>query len=576
MNSTLLPLHQLYFKYINQKIIRDKEQGLFATQLWGNIPCNINEASIQLSKIREKYDRSSSNIELLQKSMKNNLRKLGLLTEDVSSKIDRLSNGVIEVGQQPNYFGGPSSIFNKICYADYLAKYSSAIPLFYVADYDDARAELLNSRIPGFSPLGINLSISVPSEFNHSPIYKIKNPSEEWLSINLYKIEENYKNLLKNTLQYEKCMQNLRQIFTIIRMAYFSTENVSEFSTKIIGSITNFFSECGIPFLMFSFPESRPIFQDGYEFLLVEKNRRKYIEVSNQTVEKIINSGYKPQIGARKDDYVPFYLECPACGIARVELKRVLLNSETGVLEGSCPRCDTKHSYSFNLNKPDLSELIAHLTPRVDSRQIITDSVIPVIAHIVGPNETSYFAEIIPAADVMQIPFPIVMRYSRLFYNTPWIENIQKELQKNELINEPNAVYVVLKKWIKIKNVLDAQSSSLIHKEMQLALVERNKEIEKQISLIDNNINELKEKIKFESDKNAIIKTINDYKKQKQQLLLYHSWAFGAYTLNKFGQEVNWNWIDLAVVTGVDDLLGVYNRFYNELTPNASTFFINT
>ena len=56
----------------------------------------------------------------------------------------------------------------------------------------------------------------------------------------------------------------------------------------------------------------------------------------------------------------------------------------------------------------------------------------------------------------------------------------------------------------------------------------------------------------------------------------YLSWAYGRFSPERRNQEVSWAWIDLALVTGVADVVGVYLRQYNEHTPNSSMFFVNT
>ena len=51
----------------------------------------------------------------------------------------------------------------------------------------------------------------------------------------LEKVESNYRGLLKGVepARQEKILQNLAHVFTIIKGAYYSTENVADFSTKI-------------------------------------------------------------------------------------------------------------------------------------------------------------------------------------------------------------------------------------------------------------------------------------------------------------------------------------------------------
>jgi uncharacterized protein YllA (UPF0747 family) len=372
-------------------------------------------------------------------------------------------------------------------------------------------------------------------------------------------------------------MKNIHQAFTIIKLAYFSTDNVSEFSTKIIGTITNLQSDLALPIYWFSMPDSRRLFQNGYEFLLTEQNRTKFIDATNQAIETITSLGYKPQIGSRQKNYIPFYLECPECRKARIELKHSPITTQTAKMEGTCPKCNIAHEYSYNPSKPDLSNLVTQITPRVDSRQIIVDSVLPILTHIVGPSETSYFAEVIPAAKALKLPFPIVMRYSRLFYNTPWIEHASQDMaKKNITATTSEALYHALSKWVNAKKAGDTQTVSLAHKEIQLALATSNRNLQEQLDNIESKTRELKETIRNLEDKTPTIKMINENQQKSRQIALYLSWAYGRYNPDKYGQEVNWSWLDLATVTGVDDIMGVYERMYNDDTPNAAMFYVNT
>ena len=56
----------------------------------------------------------------------------------------------------------------------------------------------------------------------------------------------------------------------------------------------------------------------------------------------------------------------------------------------------------------------------------------------------------------------------------------------------------------------------------------------------------------------------------------YLSWQFGVFGTGTFGQEVSWNWMDLAVNTGIEDYLQTYMRYYEKDTPVAGYFFLNT
>jgi len=109
----------------------------------------------------------------------------------------------------------------------------------------------------------------------------------------------------------------------ILKSAYYSTDNVSGFSTKILGSLLNLEADLGTPIYWFSMPETRQLFIDGYELLLKEPNRSKFIIASNEAAEKVESAGYRSQIGLRGMDYVPFFLECmnTDCRRMRLELK---------------------------------------------------------------------------------------------------------------------------------------------------------------------------------------------------------------------------------------------------------------
>ena len=169
------------------------------------------------------------------------------------------------------------------------------------------------------------------------------------------------------------------------------------------------------------------------------------------------------------------------------------------------------------------------------------------------------------------------MRYSRLFYNAPWIEHASQDLaKKNITTTTSEALYHAISRWVNAKKAGDTQNVSLAHKEIQLALISSNRSLQEQLENIELKTSELKETIRNQKDKVPIIKMINENQQKSRQIALYLSWAYGRYNSNKYGQEVNWNWLDLATVTGVDDIMGVYERMYNDDTPNAAMFYVNT
>ena len=562
--------------------VRDRKTSGLATELWGHISHTMGEAADLLPKVRGEYGETSDELEALKVHMKNNMRGMGLLTGKTREAIDEMHNGVVEAGQQPNFMGGPGLVLNTISYLVSLAGMDeNIVPLYYVADYDGVQPELTNMRLPSPSSKGLHLNYPVqPSEHNLS-IYKFKLPGENWFMKTMEKIDSNYRGILKE-LPAEKrdlIQKNLDHIYSIIRNAYYSTDNVSTFSTKILGSLVNLEADIGLPIFWFSMPETRPLFQRGFELLLREPTRSRFIEASNEAQAKVAASGHKPGIGARDNDYVPFFLECmnPKCGRIRVELKYSRNEgSTTADLQGKCPICEEEYSFSINAENPDVSEIIDWITPRVDSRQVITDSVFPIVGHIGGPGETSYYAEVIPAARKIGLPFPLFLRYSRAFYNTPWNEVESRGIKKAGYpIISSEAVFNTLSEWVVARNTGDDEGLRRAHKSIEDSITSTYSRLVEQLRVHENAVADIKQQLRNPGDRRPLIEAMKKKQGEAQIIDHYLSCCFGRFNPEKFGQEVNWMWIDLAAATGVKDVLGAYLRMYNRYTPNSSMYYIN-
>ena len=569
------PAYQIYSSYI-----RSQGKIGLASELWGFIPHTLGEASSILPKVKSEYLESPS-LEALKKAMKKNLRRIGLLTGKTSDAIDNMHEGVIEAGQQPMLMGGPCLALNKIACAVSLASESGMVPLFYVADYDGVQAELTNMRLPSPSSKGLQLSYPVePSEENLA-IYALKTPDEEWYRKTMERIDSNFHGILKDVDAGKRELIQLRinHAYSIIKSAYYYSRNVSEFSTRIIGSLVDLEADLGVPIYWFSMPETRSLFMDGYELLLKEPNRSRFIEASNVAARKVEDSGYRSGIGLRSDDYVPFFLECmnSECRRIRVELKYKLDSGlSIASLTGECPVCGEKYSFSIDVSNPDVSDIIDWITPRVDSRQVIVDSVIPVVAHIGGPGETSYYAEVIPAVKKLGFPFPVFMRYNRTFYNTPWIEEMAPTLQDRGLpVITNDDLFKYLSEWVEARNKDDADGLWEAHHGIEESINSTFNALVDRLSRLGSEIAGIKEQLREPGDRRPLIEEMRRLQSEAQIIDNYLSWAYGRFSPEKFGQEVNWLWLDLAAATGVEDLLGVYLRQYNRDTPNSSMFFVN-
>jgi len=543
----------------------------------------MGEAYGLLKDVRARYGEASDSLEELKRAMKSNLRRLGILTSQVSERIDSLEDGVVETGQQPNVMGGPSLVLNKIAYIKSLSGLGDRdyVPMFYVADYDGVQPELTNTRVPSPSSKGVLISYPTSPEQEGVPIHEIPNPPEAWLDQNLEKLTSNYRGLLRgaDAQVRERALMNLDHAVTVIKGAYYSTENVSDWSTKIVGSIVNLEAGLGVPILSHSMRGTRHLFQTGYETLLADSNRQAFIEASNRAAEKVEASGFKPGTGPRGEDYVPFFYECqtPGCQRRRVELSyRRATGSTDASVGGRCPRCGEVYELSFAAGSPDLSDIVGDITPRVDSRQVIVDSVLPILAHVGGPGETSYYSEVIPAVRAIGLPFPVFLRYTRLFYNTPWNEVYAgglKQMGYRSLADE--RLFDALRGWVEARNGGDPGGLKEAHVAIRSCVESADLELRDALDGLNAEIEGIKRRLSTSDDRGALIAEMRRLQATAQRVEVYLSSALGRFSPERFGQEVSWHWLDVAVVSGMRDLMGVFMRQYNEYTPNSSVFYAN-
>jgi len=576
--DVLRPAHELYTSHVEKGA-----RGGLAEELWGRIPATMGEAYGLLKGVKVGYGETSDSLEELKRAMRSNLRRLGILTSSVSENIDRLENGVVETGQQPNALGGPSLVLNKIAYAKSLSGMGEDgyVPLFYVADYDGVQPELTNTRVPSPSSRGVLISYPTSPEQEGVPIHEILNPPEAWLSQTLERLTSNYRGLLNGVDGHlrERALMNLDHAITVLKGAFYSTENVSDWSTKVIGSVVNLEADLGVPILSHSMPGTRHIFQQGYEVLLADSNRETFIKASNLAAEKVEALGHKPGIGLRDQDYVPFFYECqtPGCQRRRVELGYHRdAGSTMASVEGKCSKCGAVYEFSFEAGSPDLSDIIGNISPRVDSRQVIVDSVLPILVHVGGPGETSYYSEVIPAAKAVGLPFPVFLRYTRLFYNTPWNEGYAGELKRlgyRSLADE--RLFSTLSGWVQARNQSDPEGLKKAHVAIRSCVESTDRELREILKGLNSEIAGIKRRLSFSEDRGALIAEMRGKQAVAQKVEVYLSSALGRFSPERFGQEVSWAWLDVAVVSGMRDLMGVFMRQYSGHTPNSSMFYAN-
>ena len=528
-------------------------------QLWGDIPLsfsdlqkksNANQQSMNMIFFQE-------NIERLRKIALDHHRRMGTLTSRVRETLDTIDVGFIDVGHQPLIMGGSSFLMNKVSLAEWIGRLTDRGVFFFIGDHDSIQNELTVTRFPqANSPSGLLIT---PSELNvpeNTPMHKVPNPSEQWLSETKVKIQENLRMLMK----YSKVKPEIRNLmyerflnwFDLIHDSAVSTYNFSTWSQKIWSLLFNLRANLHLFLTPSSNPDYRRLISPAFEFLLTEVNRVKYIDTLNSIHEKLIDQNFQPGLPYRNPDYVPFFLECQTCKLnTRIEIKV----PKAGILEGECPQCKEKYSFSYNSKSPDLSEIENSITPRSDSRAMVNNITLPLLIHIGGSGETQYYSEVIPAMKRLGVEAPILIKSNRVYYNTPWGE--KSAYANNSPILDEN-VYQIFKQYNERKNSLNIQEP-----------LEKMRKLLNEISVTYNT--RLSD-YEVELEKNPGNKKL---RKNIRLIELKLSHNFGRFAAGKNIQEVSWNWLDLAIQTGVHNICSLFQRQYNENAFLGSTWYIN-
>ncbi|MHA1917424.1 MAG: bacillithiol biosynthesis protein BshC [Candidatus Ranarchaeia archaeon] len=561
------PVHLLYSDLVSQSKTMEK------VSYWGSIPTNIQKLKLHLDKWNKENKSALGYSEDLVKILSDNLRSLGGLTDGVKNTLEKIreNSPIIESGHQPINFGGPGLIFNKAACINSISKISGLSPIFFCADYDQNQSELVNVRISGVGKEGLVIQLEKDPKYFNSPISEIPLPKNQWLDEILAKIEKNYHLLYSKIDSNGKVILNdrLDSVINLLRSTFYLSDSISEWSSRIFTNLVIIQGNLPIPIIHFS--KIRHLTQDIFEFIAKEKIRKQLIEGFNNSRSRIIESGYEPGYGEREKEYSPFTYECQTKGCNKTRIIPKIHSENNGKISitGKCPKCNNSINTETSKENPDLSEFMKGIAPRVDTRQLIMNKILPIAVHIMGPGETSYYAQILETAikSKPKFSFPILYRYTRFFYNTPWNEYLGNKLKEKNV--EP---------------LVDSKLFSLL-KNIRISL-KKGEEIPESFSKIAGYISESKESISNEinNQKNRLInsknekdrKKINSIQEDLNYLKQYYTNQFGVFAKEKNAQETSFLWLDLAIVTGLNDYLATYNRQYNELIPNSSISFINS
>jgi len=508
----------------------------------------------------------------LKKALIESNKKLGSLTPKVRENIERLDIGAVESAHQAVVMGGAVYILNKATTAAQVASLATdkgvpLTPFFCVADYDTVQSELTNIRTPLMGRDGNLISLPVPQGFENSPVSVLPLPENDWLSQAEEDIRSNYRPMFKNLEQRARTLfeERLEQSLAIIRSAFYNSKTLGEWAERIMAHLFNVIGDLGIPLLIASEKAIRDLLVEGMEFLLAKENRERFLKTFDEMTDLIEAHGYEPGIGRRGSDYVPFFYECPnpGCNNSRTELHYEDLGN-TAILTGKCPSCSELIEIETSTDSPYLGEIAAQLSPRVDTRQILIDTLIPTVAHIGGPGETAYYAQVIPSTRSMGIPFPLFIKYPRVYFNTPWNEEIAKGLEDESIeVLHSKDMFGLMGQISKSrrKSQFDEMNEQLVA--LKRLILNTHASLNESLQNINNKIaqasGDAHEKLQF----------------QKLDLERYMSWQFGQYAENKLGQESSWAWIEWAINSGFSDLFGPFERAYIGPMKNGATVFVN-
>ncbi len=543
MNDLLNPNH-LY-----DEIVLSGNQ---INNFWGEVPQTFEQA-IELTKNRKSTNQRSetgkTKLKLLKQFLKKFHQEMGISSDKVIKNIDNLDNGSILMGQQPIIFGGPGFIGNKfgcLTFLDDLARKQelSLVPVFFVGDYDGLQKELTRTYYP--NPTSHNAIIidsgTYLSEDSNIAAHAATLPPLTWLKNELQSLEKHLRSFKKQIKGQTKFLFEERwlHISTLLKTSYLQSNTLSEWATRIWGILSNVINDFGIVFLPTSHPEVRKLVAPEYHKFII--NRELYASTFQNTMAQMEEMGYKPSLPHRHNNYAPFTLECEGDG-TRVTTQ---INVKDGDLwaEGECPCCDNPLSFKVT-NQSDLDHIATSIGPRVDTSQAIFQDIMNIHIRISGPGEIAYYTQAVPAIKSIGFNVPIFVKYKRAFYNTNWNEKLgvtlhsrkQPSLHKEDLFN-------ILRKriqGIKEKN----------HLAIQEAENEMKTFINEQYDLLQSH-------------------------KQSMDIQKYLGWQFGKFDQFKFGQEVSWSWIDLALQTGPKDYINTYFRMYDKHSLVGSVYFINT
>jgi len=519
-----------------------------SSYFYGSLPkTHLN--AVETALTREKLSFDSNKMSKLKQILTKHHEKLGLLTPKVASNISQMDNGIILAGQQATIFGGVGIIANKIAAVVNLSDISKEmekqlVPMFLVNTHDGVQPEITTIHLPNFQT-SASKSIISSSSIEGCALNTIRSNDYQWLK-NSINVITNIFNEFKSSIS-DKSIQKLfservSHITSFIRETYRSSLTLGEWVTLIWGVQANILNDWGVIFFPSSNPKIRELLFEGYYPFLHSRN--EYIKEFNRASAKIESLGFHPTTARKDSNYSPFFYECPNDGY-RVNL-RCIEEKDVLTFQGKCPIDKSNYNFSADKNNLDLSSLSLYLSPRLDTNQAQLQSILPVYIRVSGPGEMNYNAQVIPAVRKIGIQLPTYMKYTRVLYNTPWIEKVAKDPQLLQYSLFQGDFFKHLGTAAKARRKNDIELGKDAWSSITKDILVKKDELKK-VNLAQNNLIEK-----------------------------YKSWQFGMYNVNHHWQEVSWPWFVMANVTGLHDYLASYRRFYSKISRIGGIGYINS
>ncbi|MFX0014261.1 MAG: hypothetical protein ACFE98_06680 [Candidatus Hermodarchaeota archaeon] len=530
-------------------------QNELSKDLWGEIPSSFRlmKRSIEYKQQSTNFSNFNENIELFRKLILDRHRRLGTLTILVKEALDRLDRGFLDVGHQPLLFGGALFLIDKVSLAEWIGNLLETGTFFFIGDHDSVQNELTITRFPqANSYTGLVVTPSSWGVPEGTPMHQVPVPDEAWFHEIKLKIQENLRLLMKTAkIRNEYRPLFIERFFSWFDLIYDSALSSNDFSLwtqQIWSQLFNIRNHLRLFLCPSSDSRYRQVVLPAFEYLLSEDNRIRYIETLNKIHDLIVSQKIQPGLPYRENDYVPFFLECLNCNNkTRIEL----YVPNPGLLKGKCPICLETFSFSYNSHTPDLSEIGLNITPRSDSRAVINNFTFPLLVHVGGAGETQYYSAVIPAMKRLKISPPILIRSNRIYYNSPWAE--KSAINNNSPVLD-DEVYSIFNEF---------NNNTDVHKTLEKMRILLKSKHEKGINQLKHRQEELENTPSNQNLRKDIRTT---------ELMLSHN--FGRFAPGKKAQEVSWNWLDLAVLTGIHNICDVFQRQLKEEAFPGHTWYI--